>query len=88
MYASLYAFSDEGIRSGVVDISHHFGNWAYGGNDIVVDGILIKGDKRRTKGISSNPLMTLDPFLKNTTLSDLIGGSASYYDTFVKLVKV
>lgn len=78
----------EGIRPGVADISHHFGNWAYGGNDIVVDGRLIKGDKRRTKGISANPLMTVDPFLKNTVLSDPIGASASFFDTFVKLVKV
>ena len=78
----------EGIRPGVVNIPHHFGHWAYGASDTAVDGTLIKGDKRRNKGISPNALMTIDPFLKNTTLSDPIGGSASFFDTFIKLVKV
>ena len=78
----------EGIRPGVVSISHHFGHWAYGGNDTVIDGRLIKGDGRRKKGISPNPLMDVDPVLKNTTLSDPIGASASFFDTFIKLIKV
>ena len=32
--------------------------------------------------------MRVDPVLKNTTLSDVVGGSAVFYQTQVKLVKV
>jgi hypothetical protein len=32
--------------------------------------------------------MLVDPVLKNVTLEDLIGGSASFMDSRVKLVKV
>jgi hypothetical protein len=32
--------------------------------------------------------MTVDPILKNTGLSDPIGASSSYFDTFVRLTKV
>ncbi len=78
----------EGVRPGVVVISHHYGHWAYGGSDIEVDGETIKGDERRRKGLSPNPLMLLDPALKDVCLSDMIGGSASFYDTFVKIEKV
>ncbi len=78
----------EGIRPGVASISHSFGHWAYGGSDVEVDGVVIKGDKRRIKGITPNPLMTVDPILKNTGLSDPIGASSSYFDSFVKLTKV
>ena len=78
----------EGVRPGVASVSHHFGHWAYGGSDIVVDGKSIKGDKRRTKGITPNPLMMIDPILKNAGITDPIGGSASFYESFVKLVKV
>ena len=78
----------EGVRPGVASVSHHFGHWAYGGSDIVVDGTSIKGDKRRTKGITPNPLMLVDPILKNTGITDPIGASASFFESFVKLVKV
>jgi hypothetical protein len=32
--------------------------------------------------------MRVDPVLKNTTLSDVVGGSAVFYQTQVKLVKL
>ena len=38
--------------------------------------------------MNPNPLMLADPVLKNVALTDKIGGSASFYDTFVKLIKV
>jgi anaerobic selenocysteine-containing dehydrogenase len=78
----------EGVRPGVASVSHHFGHWAYGGKDIVVDGATIKGDKRRIKGITPNPLMLVDPVLKNSGITDPIGASASFFESFVKLVKV
>jgi tetrathionate reductase subunit A len=55
---------------------------------MVVDGQTIKGDARRTVGLCSNPVLLLDEGTKTTCLTDPIGGSASFYDTKVKLVKV
>jgi len=78
----------EGIRPGVVAFSLGHGNWATGSSDYIVDGKLIKGDPRRGKGIHCNPVMRVDPYLKNTCLVDLVGGSVSFYDTKVKLTKM
>ena len=78
----------EGIRPGVVSFSLGHGHWAYGAADIEIDGETVKGDKRRGKGLHANAAMRVDPILKNTCLIDTIGGSAVFYDTRVKLVKV
>jgi anaerobic selenocysteine-containing dehydrogenase len=78
----------EGIRPGVVAVSWSYGHWAYGSNDIVVDGTLIKGDGRRASGIVPNPAMRIDPVLADVCLTDPIGGSASFYDTRVRLERV
>ncbi len=77
-----------GMRPGVIAISWHFGHWAYGANDVVIDGKHVPGDRTRRKGLCPNAVMQVDPVLKNVCLEDLIGGSASYYDSRVKLVKV
>ena len=69
-------------------ISWHFGHWAYGANDVLVDGEKIPGEALRKKGLCPNAVMHVDPVLKNTTLEDLIGGSASFYDTRIKLIPV
>ncbi len=78
----------QGIRPGVIGFSLGFGHWAYGGVDIKIDDKTIPGDARRIKGIHANAAMRVDPYLKNTTLVDPVGGSAVFYDTYVKLVKV
>jgi len=39
----------EGIRPGVVAVSWHYGHWAYGSNDVQVDGETINGDGRRAR---------------------------------------
>jgi anaerobic selenocysteine-containing dehydrogenase len=78
----------QGIRPGVVAYSLGHGHWAYGASDVVIDGKVIKGDPRRARGIHANAAIRVDPHIKNTTLSDLTGGSAVFYDTRVKLVKV
>ncbi len=75
------------ISPGVVTFVLGFGNWANGARDIVIDGNIIKGDERRGKGIHANAAMMIDPYLKNTCLSDLAGGSAVFYDTKVRLEK-
>ena len=69
-------------------VSTHYGHWAYGANDIEIDGVVIRGDSRRGKGTHVNPIFRLDDNLRGTTLSEPIGGSASFYDTWVKVLKV
>jgi tetrathionate reductase subunit A len=78
----------EGMRPGVVSFSLGNGHWAYGAADISVDGKVVHGDARRATGIHANAAMRTDPYLKNTCLVDVVGGSAVFYDTRVKLVKV
>jgi anaerobic selenocysteine-containing dehydrogenase len=77
----------EGVRPGVVVVSHHYGHWAYGANDVVIDGEKVRGDDRRKKGLSPNGAMRLDEHTKTSCLTDPIGGSASFYDTRVRLVR-
>jgi len=78
----------EGIRPGVIAYSLGHGHWAYGATDIEVDGETIRGDPERARGVHLNPVLRTDPTITNTCLSDLAGGSAVFYDTRVRLVKV
>lgn len=77
----------EGIRPGVVAFSLGHGHWGYGATPVVIDGVAIPGDARRSRGIHANAAMRIDPVLKNTTLCDTVGGSAVFYNSQVKLVK-
>ncbi|NOY69921.1 MAG: molybdopterin-dependent oxidoreductase [Deltaproteobacteria bacterium] len=78
----------EGIRPGTLGVSWHYGHWAYGSNDVTVDGNRISGDPRRAAGICPNPVMRVDPVLKDICITDPIGGSASFNSTRVNLVAV
>ncbi len=78
----------EGIRPGVVAVSWHYGHWAYGASDVVVDGQVVPGDPRRGTGLCTNAVLRVDDATGNTCLSDPIGGSASFYDTRVRVEKV
>ena len=77
----------QGMRPGVISFALGFGHFAYGGVDFVIDGELIQGDPRRTRGLHCNAAMRVDPYLGNTPLVDPVGGSAVFYDTMVKVVK-
>lgn len=77
----------QGIRPGTITFPLGFGHWAYGSNDIVVDGQVIHRDQRRGKGIHANAAMRADPVLRNTPLSDPVGASVAFYDSMVKVVK-
>lgn len=77
----------EAIRPGTVAVSWHYGHWAYGASDITLDGSVIKGEPRRAGGLCSNAANAVDPVLGNMCPTDKIGGSASFYDTKVKVVK-
>lgn len=78
----------ECIRPGVVAVSWHYGHWnAYGASDkIVVDGVKIRPDLRRAVGLCSNPINRIDQSVGRVGLTDPIGGSASFYDTDVRLI--
>ncbi len=76
------------VRPGVVSFALGFGHWATGASDVTIDGHVIKGEARRAAGIHANAAMWTDPTLKNTCMLDPVGGSVSFYDTMVRLVKV
>jgi len=78
----------QGIRPGVISFALGWGHWAYGATDIIIDGQVIKADKRRAAGFHANAVMRVDPYLKNTCLVDITGGSAVFYDTKVKVIKM
>lgn len=78
----------EGIRPGVVAFSLGHGHWGYGSRPVIIDGVTIPGDARRGAGFHANAAMRVDPVLKNTTLCDTVGGSAVFYNSQVKLMKV
>jgi len=77
----------ETIMPGVITFTLGHGHWATGASDVTIDGAVIKGDPRRATGIQANAAMWIDPYLKNTCMLDHVGGSVSFYDTKVKLVK-
>jgi anaerobic selenocysteine-containing dehydrogenase len=78
----------ETIMPGVITFTLGHGHWATGASDVKIDGEIIKGDPRRATGIHANAAMWIDPYLKNTCMLDPVGGSVSFYDTKVKLIKV
>jgi anaerobic selenocysteine-containing dehydrogenase len=80
--------STETIMPGVVTFTLGHGHWATGAADVVIDGKPVKGDPRRGTGVHANAAMWVDPYLKNTCMLDPVGGSVSFYDTKVNLVKV
>ena len=55
---------------------------------MVIDGVTVEADARRATGVHANAAMRIDPVLKNTGLVDTTGGSAVFYQSQVKLVKV
>lgn len=78
----------QGMRPGVVTFALGYGHWASGSRDVVIDNITIPGDARRAAGFHANAAMRVDPHLGNVTLTDLVGGSAVFYDSKVKIEKV
>ena len=78
----------EGIRPGVVAIAHSYGNWQLSSEPFTVDGRPTSYDRTRSSGIAVNPIMRLDPYLKNVTLQDKIGCNPSYQETRIRIEKV
>ena len=78
----------ETIRPGVMTFALGFGHWATGASDLVIDGVVVKADPKRTGGVHANAAMWRDPHLKNTCMLDKVSGSVSFFDTNVKIVAV
>jgi len=81
------AWVTEGIRPGVVAISHHYGHWELGSRPVEIDGVVQPYDPSRGAGIQPTLVMRRDAFLGNVSLQSKIGGSCSFYDTRVRLEK-
>lgn len=78
----------EGLRPGVVAVSHHYGHWEQGSRPYLADGKAADYDPTRGAGLQANPVMRLDNALKNVSLQDKIGCSVSFNDTRVRIEKV
>ncbi len=76
------------VRPGVVSFALGFGHWATGACDVVIDGHVIRGEPRRSRGVHANAAMWTDPVIQNTCMFDPVGGSVSFYDTCVTLLPV
>jgi len=74
------------MRPGIVTIPHSLGVGSMG--QVVQTGW--EGDAGApmvARGCSANPVMTVDPHLKDVCMTDPIGGSASFYDSRVGVRK-
>ncbi len=76
------------MRPGVVSFALGYGHWATGASDIVIDGFTVRAEKRRSNGIHANAAMWTDPTITNTCMFDPVGGSVSFYDTYIRLEPV
>jgi len=78
----------ETIKPGVITFTLGHGHWSAGAEDVTIDGKVVKGDRKRNQGVHANAAMWVDPNLKNTCMIDKVGGSVSFYDSMVKLIRV
>ena len=78
----------ERIRPGVIAMSHSRGRWEINSRAYGLDGQLTDVAPIRGAGVTCNPILRLDPAIGNVTLQDPIGGSASFYDTKVKVERL
>ena len=82
------AFVTEAMRPGIISIPHSLGHWEYGSKPFNLNGKPTPARKLVGRGCSANPVMMLDPHLKDVCLQDPIGGSSSFYDSYVAVEKV
>jgi anaerobic selenocysteine-containing dehydrogenase len=96
----------QGLKPGVVAISHHYGHWESHSRPIEINGEtttipwppwpkppsepepIPNYDPSRGAGIQPTQIMRTDKRYRNVSLQDPIGGSCSFYDTWVKVRKV
>jgi len=78
----------EGLRPGVIAVSHSYGHWELNSRPYLVNGQPSPHDPSRGAGITANPIMRLDDATGNSPLQDPIGASASFNDTRVQVALV
>jgi anaerobic selenocysteine-containing dehydrogenase len=78
----------EGLKPGVVAISHHYGHWEQHSRSHEIDGVATGHDPSRGAGIQPTQIMRTDNRYPNVSLQEKIGGSCSFYDTWVRVQKV
>jgi anaerobic selenocysteine-containing dehydrogenase len=78
----------QGLKPGVVAISHHYGHWEQHSRPYVVNGDPMGYDPSRGAGIQPTQIMRTDRQYSNVSLQEPIGASCSFYDTWVKVKKV
>jgi anaerobic selenocysteine-containing dehydrogenase len=83
----------QGLKPGVVAISHHYGHWESHSrpieisNDPDMGNFTMGHDPSRGAGIQPNLIMRTDKQYPNVSLQEPIAGSCSFYDTWVKVKK-
>ena len=82
------ALVTEGLKPGVVAISHHYGHWEAHSRPIEIDGEDMEHDPSRGAGMQPNIIMRTDNLYPNVGLQEPIGGSSSFFDTSVMVRKV
>lgn len=78
----------QGLVPGTITFSVGFGHWGYGATQLEIGGRPVQGDRVRRAGIHLNPVMRRDPAVWQMPLMDLLGGSASFFQTRARLEKV
>ncbi|MCP5003856.1 MAG: molybdopterin oxidoreductase, partial [Planctomycetes bacterium] len=78
----------QGLRPGVIAISHHFGHWEQHSKSIEINGVATGSDPSRGAGVQPTPIMRTDNQYPNVSLQEPIAGSCSFFDTFVNITKV
>jgi anaerobic selenocysteine-containing dehydrogenase len=78
----------QGLKPGVLAISHHYGHWESHARPIVIDGVAMPYDPSRGAGIQPTQIMRTDNQYPNVSLQEPIAGSCSFYDTWVNVEKV
>ena len=78
----------QGLKPGVVAISHHYGHWEQHSRAIIIDGVTMPHDPSRGAGIQPTQIMRTDRRYDNVSLQEPIGASCSFYDTWVRVERV
>jgi anaerobic selenocysteine-containing dehydrogenase len=84
----------QGLKPGVIAISHHYGHWESHSrpieisNDPDMGNFTMGHDPSRGAGIQPNLIMRTDKQYPNVSLQEPIAGSCSFYDTWVKVKRV
>ncbi|MGB6335484.1 MAG: molybdopterin dinucleotide binding domain-containing protein, partial [Thermoanaerobaculia bacterium] len=75
----------QGLKPGVVAISHHYGHWEQHSRAHEVNGVAQPHDPSRGAGIQPTQIMRTDDHYPNTSLQEPVGASCSFYDTWVSV---